>query len=68
LTDKLKKNKWQEEISRQKQQYWLRGFKKQLMRAGVFFDGSRWYEGLKKFLKEGIIVSSHSMKYYSSKD
>ncbi len=65
LRKKLTKNKWQAECSRQNQQYWFRGFKKQLLRAEVFWEDQ--IKQLGKFLQEGIIVSSHSMKYYSIK-
>ncbi len=65
LREKISSGRWQSENSRQKQQYWLRGFKKQLMRAEVFWKDKR--KQLEIFLDEGIIVSSHSMEWYSTR-
>ena len=65
LRKKVSKNKWLEGNSRQKQQYWFRGFKKQLMRAEFFWEDR--IKQLEIFLKEGIMASSHSMQYYSIK-
>ena len=65
LCKKLSENQWQAGSSRQKQQYWFRGFKKQLLRAEVFWEDRITQLGI--FLKEGIVASSHSMRYYSTK-
>jgi len=61
MREKIEKDSWLQEMPRQRQQYWFRGFKKQLLRSGAYFQ-KRWREKLDNFLDNGIIVSTHSMK------
>lgn len=61
VVKKLKENRWVGGISRQRQQYWWKGFQKQLLRAGIIGESSM--EELRRLLHEGIIVVTHSVKY-----
>lgn len=49
-------------VSRQRQQYWYRGFLKQANRLrNVFGDGMK---ALMELLSDGVIVATHSLKYF----
>jgi len=57
---KLKKNRWLQTVSRQIQQYWWKGFRKQAARNSGIPDVS---EALRELIRHPIIVSTHSLEY-----
>lgn len=60
LKEKIMKNKWQNKYSRQQQQYWFRGLKKQLFCDGQL-DYGEWLHRTNNLLKKMIIISTHSI-------
>jgi hypothetical protein len=61
LKAKLRENHWIGGWSRQRQQYWWRGFRQRLLAAGVTADPSPG--DLRRLLRRAIIVATHSLKY-----
>lgn len=57
---KLKKDRWLQTVSRQRQQYWWKGFRKQAARYSGIPNGS---EALRELVHRPIIVSTHSLEY-----
>ena len=62
LMRKLKKCRWLKGPSRQRQQYWWKGFLKQLGREGSPEDCTM--EALRRLVQRPIILSTHSLEYY----
>lgn len=62
LMGKLKHNRWIGRASRQRQQYWWRGLRRQLLQANRG-PGRATVSDLKALVAELIIVSTHSVKY-----
>lgn len=62
LESKLEKNRWANEWTRQRQQYWWRGFRRRLVAEG--FIGEPALSGLFELLRRAIIVATHSLKYF----
>ena len=60
LVRKLKKDRWLKQLSRQRQQYWWRGLRQQLLREGTH---GRSLSRLKDLVSRSIIVSTHSLRY-----
>ena len=60
LVRKLKKDRWLGQLSRQRQQYWWRGFRQQLLCEGT--QGPS-LSGLADLASRSIIVSTHSVRY-----
>ena len=60
LLGKLRGRRWLSRFPRQRQQYWWKGFAKQAARKRVQ-DRSR--KLLRQLLDQGVILSSHSLKY-----
>jgi hypothetical protein len=50
------------DISRQRRQYWWRGFSKQVSRHDTFLNGQLW--SLFELLLRRIILSTHSLIYF----
>ena len=61
LKSKLAPGRWLNQISRQRQQYWWKGFKKQVVRLKGFMTESL-EEELKQLMRRGIVIASHSSK------
>jgi hypothetical protein len=59
---KLKKNHWLKALTRQRQQYWWKGFLKHLAREGISESPS--LDALGSYVHRPIIVATHSLKYY----
>jgi hypothetical protein len=59
---KVKKDRWLENYTRQRQQYWWKGFLKQLAREGI--SEQRSIQALENLLQRSQIVATHSLKYY----
>jgi len=62
LVRKLKKGRWLENYTRQRQQYWWKGFLQHLAREGISEQPS--LEALENLLHRSVIVATHSLKYY----
>jgi hypothetical protein len=62
LLGKILSAKWSEDISRQRRQYWWRGFSKQVSRHDTFLNGQLW--SLFELLLRRIILSTHSLIYF----
>ena len=60
LVRKLKKDRWLQRLSRQRQQYWWKGFRKQAARYSGILDFS---EALRELVRHPVIVSTHSLQY-----
>jgi hypothetical protein len=60
LLGKLRGRRWLRRFSRQRQQYWWKGFAKQVARQRV---QDRSVELLRQLWSQGIILSTHSLKY-----
>jgi transposase-like protein len=61
LWNKLSNNIWEQRQSRQRQQYWYRGFKKQ-----IEYSRELWSSrvlAFKGLIQNRIILSTHSLKY-----
>ncbi len=65
LRSKIETNRWVDEWSRQRQQYWWRGFLKRLLAAG--FIGRPSPEQLWQLLRGRIIAATHSLKYFDTR-
>lgn len=63
LRIKILENRWVDGVSRQRQQYWLRGFKKQL-RIDHPSDGMITHKRLKILLSKHVIAVTHSLKWF----
>lgn len=61
LVRKLKNDRWLKQLSRQRQQYWWRGFRQQLMLSEGSHAPSLYR--LKELVSRSIIVSTHSLRY-----
>lgn len=62
LEEKILGNRWLGQISRQAQQYWRHGFKKQCAREGRI--GKLGGEVLDRLLEKGIIIATHSLRFF----
>jgi hypothetical protein len=65
--EEIRRGCWLKEVSRQRQQYWWRGLRKQwlLFREGTFFKTLTPHEeGLKVMLRSRIIVAAHSVRSF----
>lgn len=60
IMGKLKNKVWEKSFSRQSQQYWYRGFRKQVTRVGLDLDPVRFLEAA---CKTGFPFASHSLKH-----
>jgi hypothetical protein len=60
LLGKLRGRRWMSRFSRQRQQYWWKGFAKQAARERM---QGRSVRVLRQLLAGGIILSTHSLKY-----
>ena len=62
LRSKIDHNCWLSELPRQRQQYWMQGFKTQLK---VIYpaDGRNAYQRLKGLLTKNVIAVTHSLKW-----
>lgn len=56
LSEKLAGGPWTEDFSRQRQQYWWRGYQKQSRFSGAVV-------ALPQLLEQGIIVATHSLTH-----
>lgn len=61
LRNKIEDGCWVDAWSRQRQQYWWRGFRRRLLAAG--FSGEPTLEKLWEFLRARFIVATHSLEY-----
>ena len=62
LIGKLKHDRWIGGVRRQRQQYWWRGLRRQLLQQGRR-QGCATVSDLKALVAQLIIVSTHSVKY-----
>jgi hypothetical protein len=62
LRSKIEHDRWLSEFTRQRQQYWMQGFKTQ---AKVIHsaDSRNAYQRLKDLLARNVIVATHSLKW-----
>lgn len=60
LRGKLRGRRWLSRFPRQRQQYWWKGFAKQAARQRV---QDRSVALLRQLLSQGILLSTHSLKY-----
>jgi len=60
LQSKLSGTPWLARLSRQRQQYWWRGFLQQASRGRLQAPGPRV---LRQLLRQRIILATHSLKY-----
>jgi hypothetical protein len=63
LRIKIAENRWVDGLSRQRQQYWLRGFRTRL-KVDNPSDGIITYKLLRNLLRENIIAATHSLKWF----
>ena len=63
LRIKIVENRWVDGLSRQRQQYWLRGFSTQV-KVDHTADGMMTWKLLKKLLSKNVIAATHSLKWY----
>jgi hypothetical protein len=63
LRRKIIENRWVDGLSRQKQQYWLRGFKTQI-KVNHPCDGMITLKLLKDLLHDNVIIATHSLKWF----
>jgi len=57
LVSKQEWGRWLQGITRQRQQYWWKGYRKQAVRLGD------WRSSVEELLDKDVIVSTHSTKY-----
>lgn len=62
LIGKLKQDRWIAGVGRQRQQYWWRGLRRQVLQQGRR-QGCATVRDLKAMVAQLIIVSTHSVKY-----
>jgi len=63
LQIKIVENRWVDSLSRQRQQYWLRGFRTRL-KVDHPSDGIITYKRLKDLLSNNVIAVTHSLKWF----
>ncbi len=63
LKTKILENRWVPGLSRQRQQYWFRGFRTQL-KVNHPSDGMLTFERLKDLLSEKVIIATHSLNWF----
>jgi hypothetical protein len=61
LRNRIENGRWADAWSRQRQQYWWRGFRRRLLAVG--FPGEPTLEKLWELLRARFIVATHSLKY-----
>ena len=57
LLSKQEWGRWLKGVSRQRQQYWWKGYRKQAVRLGD------WRSSVEELLEKDVIISTHSTKY-----
>ena len=62
LKEKLALGSWLEELSRQVQQYWWRGFGRQCGREGK--TGKKGLVVLERMLADGVMAATHSLEFF----
>lgn len=65
LSEKVTTHKWLTGISRQRQQYWFRGIKKQCRRMGMIPKEITKAQ-ITQLCEVGIIITTHSMLHYQT--
>jgi hypothetical protein len=63
LRTKIVDNRWVTDFTRQRQQYWLSGFKKQTA-LHYTCPGCTTFRHLKKLLTQNIIAATHSLRWF----
>lgn len=63
LRIKIVENRWVEGLTRQRQQYWLRGFRTQV-KVNHPSDGMMTHKLLKDLLSTNVIAATHSLKWF----
>jgi hypothetical protein len=63
LQIKIVENRWVDGLTRQRQQYWLRGFKTQI-KVDHPADGMLIHKRFKDLLSKNVIAATHSLKWF----
>jgi hypothetical protein len=61
ISEKISRGRWLSDISRQKQQYWYKGFKRQINKISISADE---FQGLRFLASIGRPLATHSIKQF----